>query len=217
MNPDISPPTSYQSPSTPQGTNAEPAPEAPEQQPAPQVIQAQSGPRKSKLKAILLVLLFLLLLAAVAGAYFYQQGKVDDANTARATADKKATSLQSQLTAAQSKAATTKTTPTTPAVNYNVVTGAAVPGTVGLASVNGLYKPGTVEEIWLEYGTTPDALKTATTHITQGLGAGDANTYAQQTFKLTGLTSGQNYFYHVAAKAKGVTVYGGTASFTATK
>jgi flagellar basal body-associated protein FliL len=217
MNQDINPPTPYQSPQTPQGPNPAPAPEAPEPQPAPQVIQAQSGPKKSKLKTILLALLVLLLVAAVAGAYLYQQGKVDDATTAQAAADKKVASLQSQLTAAESKASTTKTTSTTPAADYTVVTGNVVSQAAGTASVNTLYKP-TIKEIWLEYGTTPDALSVASKHVIDELGAGDANSYGQQNFSLTSLKAGQNYFYRVAAKsAAGTTIYGGVASFTAAK
>lgn len=223
MNQDISPP-SYQTPTAPvTPTNPEMTPVAPDApQPAPQVIGQQSGPKRSKGKGILLVVLFLLLLAAaVGGAYYYQQGKLNTLGTAKMSADRQIISLQSQLTAAQSKAAatakTTTTTTTPAAVNYNIVTGNVATQAAATASISGLYKPGTIDELWLEYGNSPDALKTATVHITQGLTAGDPNTYAQQTIKLTGLTTGQNYFYHVAAKAKGATIYGGTAAFTATK
>jgi zona occludens toxin (predicted ATPase) len=215
MNQDITPPSSNGFPA-PQGPGAVPAPEAP-QQPAGQVIPLQSGPKKSKWKAVFLVLLFLLLLAAVAGAYYYQQGKVDDVAAAKTAADKQVVLLQSQLKAAEAKATTTKPAATTPVANYNIVTGNATVTAVGAATVNGLYKPGSVDEIWLEYGTAPDTLSTATTHITTGLGEGDATTYAEQAFKLTSLKSGQDYFYRVAAKAKGATIYGGVASFTAMK
>lgn len=224
MNQDITP-ASNGAPQTPQTTapvSQYQTPVNPEQTPpatptSGQVIPLQSGPKKGKAKAALLSLLFLLLLAAVAGVYYWQQGKVNDAATAKTAVEKQVAALQSQLSAAQTKAKDTKPATTTPAANYNVVTGNASALAQTTATVNSLYKPGSIDEIWLEYGTTPDALKTATPHITQGLGAGDANTYAQQVFKLTGLTGGQNYFYHVAAKSKGATVYGGTASFTTTK
>ena len=220
MNQDITPASSNQTPSSPspEGTPA-PATDtyAAPQQPAGQVIAQQAGPRHGKGKAVLLALLVLLLLAAVAGVYYWQQGKVNDATTAKTAVENQVATLKSQLSSAEAKAKDTKAATATPAANYNVVTGDATVLAQTTATVNSLYKPGSVDEIWLEYGTTPDALKTATPHITQGLGAGDATTYAQQAFKLTGLSGGQNYFYHVAAKSKGVTLYGGTASFTTTK
>lgn len=221
MNQDITPSTYQPSGQTP-APNAgpspatSPAPSAP-QQPTGQVIPLQSGPKRSKGKAVLLVLLFLLLLAAIGGVYYWQHGKYDSLATAKTAADKQIVSLQSQLNAKTTAPKATTPTPAAATPNYNVVTGNVTTQAATTASISALYKPGSIDEIWLEYGTTPDKLATATPHITQGLGAGDANTYAQQIFKVTGLTAGQNYFYHVAAKSKGATVYGGTASFTAVK
>lgn len=220
MNQDITP-SPYQSggqapaPSATPTPNTDSTPSA-SQSPSGQVIPLQSGPKRGKGKAVLLTLLFLLLLAAIGGVYYWQHGKYDTLATAKTAADKQIVSLQSQLNA---KATTPKPVATTPATtpNYNVVTGNVTTQAATTASVSALYKPGSVDEIWLEYGTTPDKLSTATAHVTQGLGAGDANNYAQQVFKLTGLSAGQNYFYHVAAKSKGATVYGGIASFTAVK
>jgi outer membrane murein-binding lipoprotein Lpp len=217
MNQDITPQSSNQAP---QGFGASvaptPAADAPQEQPTGQVIPLQSGPKKSKLKTFALVLLFLLLLGAVAGAYLYQQGKIDDVATAKTTADKQVVALQTQLKAAQTKVAATPKT-TAPVVSYDIVTGTASSSTTGTASLAGLYKPGTVVELWVEYGTAPDALNVATTHITKGLGEGDAKNYSTQNFTVSGLKSGQNYFYRVAAKNKTTTVYGGVASFTSAK
>jgi cytoskeletal protein RodZ len=216
MNQDITPQTTNQQAPAPGGYGAAPTPAAETPQPpAGQVIPLQSGPKKSKLKTVLLALLVLVLLGAVAGAYQYQQGKIDEVAAAKIAADKQVVSLQTQLNA---KPKDTKTvTPTPAAPDYTVVTGNATTPTTGTATVNSLYKP-TIKEIWLEYGTAPDALTTASKHTVSELGAGDANSYGQQSFNLTGLKSGQDYFYRVAAKnAAGTTIYGGVASFTATK
>lgn len=215
MNQDITPPAN-QTPVV--NSTTEPTPDtAPSSEAAPQVIQPQHGPRKSKAKGILLTLMVLLLLAAAAGgAYYYQQGKLNTLGAAKTAADSQVASLQSRLKVALASATAAKPTPA-PVVNYNAVTGTVTTQAATTASISALYKPTTVDELWVEYGTAPDKLTSASTHLTQGLTAGDANSYAQQTFKLTGLTAGQNYFYHVAAKSKGNTFYGGTAAFTATK
>ncbi|MEO6513900.1 MAG: fibronectin type III domain-containing protein [Candidatus Saccharimonadales bacterium] len=217
MNQDISPPTSNQNSNVPQGFGSSPAPEAPApQEPVGRVIPLQSGPKKSRLKAVFLTLLFLVLLGAVAGAYYYQQGKIDDISTAKITSDKQVVSLQTQLNA-KSKDTKATTVPTSTAPDYTVVTGDVTTQASGTATINTLYKP-IIKEIWLEYGTTPDALATASKHVVNELGAGDVNSYGQQSFNLTGLKAGQNYFYRVAAKSStGTTIYGGVTSFTSTK
>jgi type II secretory pathway pseudopilin PulG len=194
-----------------QTTATSPAAEAP-----------QPKPTKSKAKWLIVLLLVLFLAALGLAGWQYTQAKslkddkaalaskVDSANQeaakAKADASKAVASAKSQT--ASTPASTTST---------DIVTGAVASKSDGTAQASALYLPGKVTAIWLEYGTSPTALSTATPKVTQGLGEGTAGSYANQGFNLSKLTAGTNYFYRVAATQNGKTIYGGTATFTQAK
>jgi type II secretory pathway pseudopilin PulG len=218
-----SPTNSTEQPSaSPAGSTVAPETETTQPaQPTHDTVAEQPRPRKSKAKWLIVLLVILLLAALGLAGWQYMQakslkddkaalaGKVETANQelAKAKAD-----ASKAVESAKSSASTPASTTTT-----DIVTGAVASKSDGTAQANALYLPGKVTAIWLEYGTSPTALSTATPKVTQGLGEGTAGSYASQGFNLSKLTAGTNYFYRVAATQNGKTIYGGTASFTQAK
>lgn len=180
-------------------------------------------PKKSKAKYGVCILI-LVLLAAVAGVYYWQHQQVQTLQGENNVLIKKLAAnyllMEQQMTATQktkTSGMATTMTPATPVMSSDVVTGEVSAKAIGTASVNGLYLPGKITAIWIEYGITPTALSKTTPHVTKELGTGATATYVSQSFNLTQLNGGTDYFYRVAATQNGKTIYGGVAGFAAQK
>jgi uncharacterized protein (UPF0333 family) len=78
------------------------------------------------------------------------------------------------------------------------------------------------ENIWLEYGQTPDKLDNKTEPFGKGLAIGvyeESDIYAQQPLdiSMSDLNVGEDYFFRVGASIDGNTVYSGVTGFTTSK
>jgi hypothetical protein len=175
--------------------------------------------RHSKVKKFFLWLLVLLLIAgagAGAGAYYYQQQKLDSAAKDKATLESKAESLQQQLTASQATAKKSGKSTVTAASATQVLNGQInTTKTAGKVTVQTLFVPGQVTEIWLEYGSSPTSFTKATAHASNGLEQSSGGDYAVHEWQINNdqFLAGSTYYYRSAAKAKGTTVYSAPTAF----
>jgi outer membrane murein-binding lipoprotein Lpp len=187
-------------------------------EPAPTVV---TPPKRGhpKFKKFLLWLLVLLLIAgAAAGAYLYQQQKLDQQKTAVTDARSQVSNLQSQLKAKTSQTKTTTTPATTTVVD--ILNGAtdqtSQPGKVAFTTY---YLPGNISDMWLEYGSSPSSFTKSTAHTSDGLDEGTAGEYGTQQWLVNNdqFTPGSTYFYRSAAKKGSDTIYSGVSVFTMNK
>lgn len=184
--------------------------------PSPVITSGRRGPDfKGALKFLSVVLLLAL---AAAAAYFWQQQKVDKLSSANASLDSQVRSLKAQSTkesVAEEKTATPTPAPTT--TTYTLITGSASRITETGADLAAYYQGTNLTEVWIEYGIQAENLKTSTQKV-KTTGEGDAGTYVEQAFAVTGLQAGTQYFYRTAATTTdGKTIYGGVAALRTTK
>jgi hypothetical protein len=199
------------------------------QQPQPQPVTQASQQHNHMRFFLALGLLIILTVVGLYGIYSWQHGKVTAADTKNQTLSTKVDQLQKAAVTTTQKTATkpTSSTPASVAVQKQIVTGQVdfdtqnLRGQPGIMFIEALaLGSGNLRDIWVDYGSAPDALNLQTEHVTKELGLGDANTYGSFTFTLakSKLQPGTNYFYQVSAKfADGSIIHGGVAGFTSLK
>ncbi len=209
--------------SNPQQTEPRPAtpatPSAEASRPAQVITSSKKGGTARKFWKFLALLFLLALIGAI--GYILHQKHISSLEKDRAQLQQQVGTLQSQLNGLEKSDEQPAATPDSDSAatksTLAVVTGSTSTVTADNVMVSVLYQPGTVEEIWVEAGTRPDALTLSSKHLRDGLGAGSENQYSDKSFGLTDLKPGTRYFYRAAAKVKGQTVYGGVSSFVTTK
>ena len=201
-------------------------------QPAAQPMFVQKDKSKTTVKnkkfIAVVVALVLLAVAGTAGAYLWQNQQVQSLSEEN-------TKLSTQLAAAQKMTNAKQTTEqATPAgtvarsqeqADYRLVAGTVDLNKDNTRQADSIYiepymmHDGELEEIWLEYGTSPSSLTEQTERESEEIGMGDVGTYRQWPFALkkSSFESGKTYFYRVAAKNGSTVIYSGVAAFTATK
>lgn len=187
--------------------------------PAP-VVTVKKSPGKIHRFFSLLGLLLVLALAG-GGVWYWQQMQIKDLRTTQSGLESQISSLKSKIladkTAAEGEGGSESPDSAKPSSVREIVTGNFVRQELSAVTVNALYLPGEVEEIWVEVGTKPGEMSATTKHLSEGLGAGAAGQYAKQEFGLIDLKAGTTYFYWTGAKVDGKTVYGGVSSFETAK
>lgn len=184
---------------------------------------ASAASKGNKKFLVTIIMLVLFAIGAVAAVYLWQSKEVQSLSSEN-------TSLTEQLKAANAVGESDQNTQqTTPAgtiprseakQDYVLVPGTVTVGDNGDTTLLPYMKVGMgVEEIWLEYGTSPTALTEQTERQSKEIGMGDPNTYVAKTFvlKSSELTPGTNYYYRVAGKVGSAVVYSGVAGFTSAK
>ncbi|MCW2763744.1 MAG: hypothetical protein JWR85_3945 [Marmoricola sp.] len=186
----------------------------------PQYVSFQAHPGRI-MKFVKFLGLLLLLALVAAGAFYWQQRKLDQAASLQLTTQKQVTNLQAQLasqaTEGAKSAASTGNTTDPVNVSTDVVTGQVTSQKAGSTIVSGLYKVGAVREIWVEYGLAANTLDQATKHGGLEPGLGEPGSYANVGTELTTVKPTTYYFYRAAAKVDGKTVYGGVIGFQSAK
>lgn len=171
-----------------------------------------AGPKKGH-GFLVFIIMLILLLAAAGGVFYWQHQKVIAAQKVQTSdymsSQKAIDDLKSQLAAQKAAAAKPATT------DYSVVSGAPSAVTVSGVTVSAQFLANVPSEVWVEYGTSPTQLTTASKHVKlTAMGVSSANgSYKGQELSLTGLKAGTQYFYRAAGTVSGKTVYGGVVSF----
>jgi hypothetical protein len=185
--------------------------------PASAVVTPPSrGHRKLK-KFFFWLLIFLLIAGVGVGAYYYQQQKLDQTNQSQAALKSQVSALQTQLNESKSKGTKSTTKPSVSAASATQVLNGQVNSTKvpGKVTVQTLFIPGQVSEIWLEYGSSPTSFTKATAHASNGLEQSTGGDYAVHEWQINTdqFQAGSTYYYRSAAKVSGTTVYSAPAAF----
>lgn len=202
-----------------------------EQPPSPQPslsTASQPTPPKARevtgKKRLLAYLLILILIGGGAyGAYYWQNTKVKDLNSKLDSAKSEVQKLEQDKKQLEDTANKKVEETKTAVVNNDLIPGQAETNrTDGRILITAVYKPANApEEIWIDYGESPDKLDKSTVHATKALGLGDPNqtyTFGQSLeIPKASVKEGTSYFYRVSAKTAGKTVSGPVASFTVIK
>ncbi len=215
---DIIPPNNRpvnQPPTTPE-RRPEPVAETPAQQP---VVSSEVKSRKKS--SWLLWLLFVVAVAAAVGAgvWFFQKSTVDDLRSQVNSLEAQVTSLRVTADTQQETATNEETEDTVPAVmsTDDLITGqVSQPDAASDAVVTCRAFPGSLQELWVDYGTTTE-LDKRTAIITSELELGTEGEYSSYTVSIPAseLQTAQQYFYRCSGTQNGESVAAGVASFLA--
>lgn len=204
--------------STEQSPDMVPASESQDQlAPASQVV---TSARPKKGHGLLVFFVMLLLLAAACGGYYWQHKAKNDWMNKSVAEQAQLDTLKSQLKAAK---ASNNQVPASgslavPTSNYTIVTGA--PTKIADTEVDVIAQYGLnpmPTEVWVESGTAPDKLTTASNHSKTSSEGPAGETYSSEGVALSGLKAGGHYYYRAAGLVDGKTVYGGVVSVDTTK
>lgn len=198
--------------------------QTPQSEPAVQALSQPAPPapaRKTKWPYVLVLLLVAIL--AGAGVWYWQQSRVNDLT---ASVD----NLESSLAARQDEVADTteaeSTIPEEEAVEVSQPGGMKELVTAQFrqddrdsqVSLDCMVLPGELDEIWVQYGDTPNVTK-RTESLSSGLAIGEPGEYSAYPLKLPNseIEPGKQYFYQCAGIMDGQTVYAGLATFFSKK